>query len=155
MRRQRSPGIVRQNRTQNARFQVQSIAATPRFSSRGESPIVVIVDDDAAVCGSLKFLLELEGFGVRAYVSAAELLDAGDLAACDCFVIDQRMPAMTGMELIVRLRDLKVQTPAILLISHPNPAVSARAAIAGVAVVEKPLLSNTLVDEIREACARN
>ena len=98
---------------------------------------------------------ELEGFGVRAYVSAAELLDAGDLAACDCFVIDQRMPAMTGMELIVRLRDLKVQTPAILLISHPNPAVSARAAIAGVAVVEKPLLSNTLVDEIREACARN
>jgi hypothetical protein len=79
MRRQRSPGILRQNRAQNARFQVQSIAATPRFSSRGGSPIVVIVDDDAAVCGSLKFLLELEGFGVRAYVSAAELLDAGDL----------------------------------------------------------------------------
>jgi two-component system, LuxR family, response regulator FixJ len=134
---------------------VQTIAARPRSPSIGATPLVAIVDDDPAVCGSLKFLLELEGFGVRAYVSAAELLGAGDLAACDCFVIDQRMPAMTGMELIARLRDLKVQTPAILLISHPSPAVSARAAIAGVPVVEKPLLNNTLVDEIREACARN
>jgi two-component system, LuxR family, response regulator FixJ len=103
----------------------------------------------------LKFSLELEGFGVRAYGSAPELLNAGDLAACDCFVIDQRMPAMNGMELIAKLRDLKIQTPAILLISHPNPALSARAAIAGVPVVEKPLLSDTLVDKIREACARN
>jgi len=134
---------------------VQSIAARPRSSSKGGTPIVAIVDDDPAVCGSLKFSLELEGFGVRAYGGAAELLDAGDLTACDCFVIDQRMPAMTGMELIAKLRNLKVQAPAILLISHPNPALSARAAIAGVPVVEKPLFSNTLVDKIREACAGN
>ena len=69
--------------------------------------------------------------------------------------IDQRMPETTGIELIAKLRDLKVQTPAILLISQPNPALSTRAAIAGVPVVEKPLLSNTLVDKIREACARD
>ena len=68
--------------------------------------MVVIVDDDPAVCGSLKFSLELEGFGVRTYGGAAELLDGGDLAACDCFVIDQRMPGMSGMELIAKLRDL-------------------------------------------------
>lgn len=117
--------------------------------------MVAIVDDDPAVCGSLKFSLELEGFGVRTYCGAAELLDAGDLAAYDCFVVDQRMPAMSGIELIAKLRDLKIQTPAILLVSHPNPALSARAAIAGVPVVEKPLLSNTLVDEICEACARS
>ena len=61
---------------------------------------------------------------------------------------------MSGMELIAKLRDLKIQTPAILLISHPSVALSARAAIAGVPVVEKPLLSDTLVDKICEACAR-
>ena len=126
---------------------MQPIAAKPQSPSTDGASIVAIVDDDPAVCGSLKFSLELEGFGVRAYGSAPELLNAGDLAACDCFVIDQRMPAMNGMELIAKLRDLKIQTPAILLISHPNPALSARAAIAGVPVVEKPLLSDTLVDK--------
>ena len=34
-------------------------------------PIVAVVDDDPAVCGSLKFSLELEGFAVRAYASGA------------------------------------------------------------------------------------
>lgn len=121
----------------------------------GGVPMVVIVDDDPAVCSSLKFSLELEGFGARAYGSAAELLDGGDLPACDCFVIDQRMPGMSGMELITKLRDLKVRTPAILLISQPNPSVSERAAKAEVPIVEKPLLSNALVDKLREACGRN
>jgi two-component system, LuxR family, response regulator FixJ len=130
---------------------VQSRAATLP-SSRGGLPRVVVVDDDAAVCNSLKFSLELEGFGVRAYGGAAELLDGGDLASCDCFVIDQRMPGMSGLDLITKLRDLKVRTPVILLISHPNPAVSARATKANVPIVEKPLIGNGLIDKIREAC---
>ena len=115
---------------------------------------VVIVDDDPAVCGSLKFSLELEGFAVRTYGSGAELLHAGDFAGCDCFVVDQRMPGMSGMELIARLQEQEPSTPAILIISHPSPALSARAAKAGVPIVEKPFLSNTLVEKIREFCQR-
>ncbi len=134
---------------------MRPIATKQQFQSTGQAPVVVIVDDDLAVCSSLKFSLELEGFAVRAYGSAAELLNAGDLEACDCFVIDQRMPGMNGMELIAKLRDQKVATPAILLISHPNPAVSARAATADVPIVEKPLLGDALVDRIREACQRS
>ena len=104
---------------------MQSTAAMPRVPS-GRLPIVAIVDDDAAVCGSLKFSLELEGFAVRAYGNAAEFLEADDFQGCDCLVIDQRMPGMSGMELIAKLRTLEVQTPAILLISQPNPTVAAR-----------------------------
>ena len=115
--------------------------------------VVAVVDDDAAVCSSLKFSLELEGFAVRTYASGAEFLAANDLGAFSCLVIDQRMPAMSGMELIATLRAERVGTPAILVVSHPNPALSARAAIAGVPIVEKPLLGNALVERIREACA--
>ena len=127
--------------------------ATP--SSRRRLPTVVIVDDDPAVCASLKFSLELDGFCVRAYGGAAELLNGCDLTDCDCFVIDQRMPGMSGLELIGKLWDLDVRTPVILLVSHPNAAVSARAAKVGVPIVEKPLIGNTLVDTIREACGRS
>jgi FixJ family two-component response regulator len=132
---------------------VQPIAATPQAQT-GRLPVVVIVDDDPAVCGSLKFSLELEGFVVRAYGNADELLGA-DESAYDCLVVDQRMPGMSGVELIAKLRTLEVRTPAILLISQPNPALAARAAKAAVPIVEKPLLGNALLERIREACARN
>jgi hypothetical protein len=43
-------------------------------------------------------------------------------------------------------------TPAILIISHPNAALNARAQKAAIPIVEKPLLGNALVERIREAC---
>jgi two-component system response regulator FixJ len=127
-------------------------AMTEDPKGAAKRPIIAVVDDDPAVCGSLKFVLELEGFAVRTYHSGAELLHAGDLNDCNCFVIDQRMPGMTGMELVEVLRDRLVLTPAILIISHANAALSARAQRAAVPIVEKPLLGNALVERIREAC---
>ena len=62
------------------------------------------------------------------------------------------MPGMSGMELIAELRGRKVSTPAILVISQPNRVLSARAAEAHVPIIEKPLLSNALLEKIREIC---
>jgi two-component system, LuxR family, response regulator FixJ len=115
-------------------------------------PIIAVVDDDPAVCGSLKFALELEGFVVRTYHSGAELLHADDLEDSNCFVIDQRMPGMTGIELVEVLRERQVLTPVILIISHLNTALSARALKAAIPIVEKPFLGNALLERIREAC---
>jgi FixJ family two-component response regulator len=64
------------------------------------------------------------------------------------------MPGMSSMELITRLRERHVLTPAVLIVSHPDAALSARAAKAHVPIVEKPLLCNELLDYIREACRR-
>jgi FixJ family two-component response regulator len=111
------------------------LAMTEDPQGTANRPVVAVVDDDRAVCGSLKFALELEGFAVR-----------------NCFVIDQRMPEMTGMELVEVLRERLVLTPVILIISHPNAALSARARNAAIPIVEKPFLGNALVERIREAC---
>lgn len=119
---------------------------------RRESPIVAVVDDDPAVRNSLKFSLELDGFTVRTYGSGGALLRAADIGECNCFVIDQRVPVSSGLETIAALRDRSFSAPAILLISQPSAALSARAAAANVPIVEKPLLGNALVDRIREAC---
>lgn len=133
---------------------MQAIAIKkPEVVPAASAPAIIVVDDDPAVRGSLKFALELEGFAVQAYGDAAEFLNSGD-SICDCFVIDQGMPGMAGMELIAKLRERRILTPAILLVSQPNPVVNARAAKAQVSVVEKPLLGNTLVESIREACQR-
>jgi FixJ family two-component response regulator len=129
------------------------MSATPRNELTVEPPLIVVIDDDPAVCNSLKFSLELEGFTVRVYGSGAEFLATKSFSDCKCFVIDQRMPGMSGMELIADLRRRNVSTPAILIISQPNRVLSARAAEADVPIVEKPLLNNALVDKIREVCA--
>ena len=127
---------------------------TSQASPMAQAPVVAVVDDDLAVCNSLKFSLELEGFRVRTYGGGGELLRAVDLAACNCFVVDQKMPNMSGLEVIAKLRDRRITAPAILIISEPSVALSARAAKASVAVVEKPFLGNALLDRIRAACAR-
>ena len=115
-------------------------------------PVVAVVDDDPAVCNSLKFSLELEGFKVRIFAGGADVLGTRDVGNCDCFVIDQRMPGLSGLDLIGKLRDRHIAAPAILIISEPSAALSARAAKAQVPIVEKPFLGNALLDRIHEAC---
>jgi FixJ family two-component response regulator len=114
--------------------------------------LVIVVDDDLAVRNSLKFSLEIEGFRVQIYDGAGELLNAPAPRACACFVVDQNMPGMTGLDLIARLRERHGWTPAILITTHPQPALKERAERANIRIVEKPLLGNALVDCIRAAC---
>jgi FixJ family two-component response regulator len=116
-------------------------------------PVVVVVDDDAAVRGSLKFALEIEGFAVRTYRKGADLLDDLRLADCACFIIDQKLPGMNGLEVVAELRKEHIAAPVILITSHPNDAVQRGAAQAGVPIVEKPLLGNALIDRVRDAIA--
>jgi len=115
------------------------------------APIVIVVDDDAAVRGSLKFALEAEGFAVHAYGKGDELFGDADLADCACFIIDQKLPGTTGLDLVAALRAQRIAAPVILITSAPPPAVQERAARAGVPIVEKPLLGNALLECVRDA----
>ena len=56
--------------------------------------------------------------------------------------------------MLVELRRRKVDLPAILITTHPNAAVRDRAARAGVPLIEKPLLNDTLFQGIRAALGR-
>jgi two-component system response regulator FixJ len=113
--------------------------------------LIFVVDDDAAARNSLKFSLEIDGFAVRVYASAQELLSAGGPVACQCLIVDQNMPRMTGLELVASLRQQGVEVPAILVSGHVTPALLQQASRAGVPVVEKPFLGNRLVESIRAA----
>ncbi len=113
--------------------------------------IVAVVDGDAAVRNSLKFSLEIDGFVVRTYAGAEELLRAGDLDTCQCLVIDQDMPRMAGLELVAALRKQGLVVPAVLISGHVTPAVTREASAVGISVIEKPFLGNGLIELIRTA----
>jgi FixJ family two-component response regulator len=115
-------------------------------------PTVYVVDDDAAVLGSLRFLLEADGFDVRTFRSAAALLNATSPSGADCYVIDYKMPDINGIELAGCLRRSDGDTPVILITGYPDGNIAARAATAGVTdVILKPLLDESLVKRIRHA----
>ena len=115
--------------------------------------VVGVVDDDPAVRNSLKFSLEIEGFAVGVYAGADELLRESDLSRFRCLVIDQHMPGLRGLDLVAELRDRRVPVPVILITTHPSRALVAPAEKAAVPIVEKPLLGNALLDEIRSLMA--
>jgi two-component system, LuxR family, response regulator FixJ len=116
------------------------------------SPVVYVVDDDTDVLGSLRFLLESDGFDVRTFRSGAALLNAIAMDEADCFVIDYKMPAMSGIDLANRLRKRDVATPIILITGYPDVNISKKAAAAGINhVVLKPHLEESLLTEIRGA----
>jgi FixJ family two-component response regulator len=117
-------------------------------------PLVIVVDDDLWVRDSLKFLLEAEGFAVRAYPGGLELLNDTELPRGGCLVTDQNMPGMKGLDLVAQLRARDVAVPAILITSDPTAAVSERAAKAGIAIMEKPFLGAALIDRIRDLLSR-
>jgi two-component system, LuxR family, response regulator FixJ len=127
-------------------------ASAPRKS------VVLVIEDDRAVRNSLKFALEVEGFSVQVYPTGTALLDEGDMPVSGCLVADYHLPGMNGLDLIQLLRERNVKLPAILITSHPTAAIRSRAMLAGVRLIEKPLLSDTLFQCIRlalhEASAR-
>ena len=120
-------------------------------NSSAQSGLIIVVDDDAAVRKSLKFSLEVEGFVVRTYAGGEELLNEIVIPNCRCLIIDQKLPGMNGVDLVARLRDRKIAAPAILITTHPSPALKRRAASAGIPIIEKPLLGSALLDGICQA----
>lgn len=118
-----------------------------------DTPVLIIVDDDAAVLGSLRFLLEAEGFEVHAFSNGAELLALEQLPRSDCLVTNQQMPGMSGLDLFKRLRARRVMLPTILITGYLDSALCEHAAAAGITMMlEKPVLDDTLLDGIRGFC---
>jgi two-component system, LuxR family, response regulator FixJ len=121
-----------------------------------EVPVVYVVDDDTDVLGSLRFLLETDGFEVRTFRSGAALLNAMINREVDCFVIDYKMPAMSGIDLAACLRNRDIEAPIILISGYPDENIPAKAAAAGIHhVLLKPHLEESLVSRIRGAIRKN
>jgi FixJ family two-component response regulator len=113
------------------------------------NPLVIVVDDDAAVRNSLRFLLEIDGFAVRTYESAQELVRGDDSSDCRCLIVDHEMPHMTGFELVAALRKEGSEIPVILISGNVTPALKTRASNLGVPVIEKAVMGDGLIELIR------
>jgi len=115
-------------------------------------PVVHVVDDDEAVRQSLSFMLGSAGLRVRLYESATVFLTSLDPSLCGCLVTDIRMPEMTGIELLRRIKDRMPCLPAIVITGHGDVPLAVEAMKAGaVDFIEKPFDEEALLKAVRAA----
>ena len=117
----------------------------------GSPPVVILVEADMAVTHAIEFAFGLEGLCIRSYPNGAATLASNQLRRAGCLVLDDQLPDMNGLDLLGQLRANGVLTPAILIATNPKAALRERAAIAGVQIIEKPLLNDGLLDAVRQA----
>lgn len=117
---------------------------------------VFVVDDDAAVCDSLRFLIESVGLPVRTFSSADEFLAAYTPDQPGCLVLDLRMPGMSGLELQEQLARQKCALPVIIITAHGDVPTAVRAMHAGaVDFMSKPFSDQNLLDRIHQALTKD
>ena len=117
--------------------------------------VVYVVDDDAAVCRSLKRLLETAGFRTMFYAMPSAFLDVAKSLPVGCALLDVRMPEMDGFELQARLQEMKVGLPVIVVTAQGDVQGVVRAMKAGaVDFIEKPYDDETLISAIEFALKR-
>jgi len=117
--------------------------------------VVHIVDDDEAVRQLLAFLLSAAGIPVRLYDSATAFLNVVPEIQAGCLITDVRMPDMTGIELLRRLRTKLIDLPAIVITGHGDIALAVEAMKAGaVDFIEKPFEEEAILGAVRSVAER-
>jgi two-component system, LuxR family, response regulator FixJ len=116
--------------------------------------VVHVVDDDEAVRDSVAFLLRSARVEVEVYESALAFLGKA-AGATGCVVTDVRMPDMSGIELMRRLKELGIKVPVIVMTGHGDVPLAVEAMKAGaVDFIEKPFNDDMMLTAVRAALAR-
>ena len=93
---------------------------------------VHIVDDDAAVRASIKFLVESVNLNALEYLSADEFMANYRDMSPGCIILDLRMPGVSGLEAVNMMRDQSILEPIVIMTGHGDVPVAVRALKLGV-----------------------
>ncbi|BCH28783.1 DNA-binding response regulator [Mesorhizobium sp. L-8-10] len=125
-------------------------------SGIADSPITILVDDDATVRDALEELLNSVGIETMSFSSGQELLDAKLPDRPGCLVLDVRMPGLSGLDLQNLLATKGILTPIVFLTGHGDIAMSVQAMKAGaVDFLTKPVRDQTFLDAVSTAIAND
>jgi FixJ family two-component response regulator len=114
---------------------------------------IALVDDDAAVLDSLQLYFARHGVAASCFASAEALLAGLDGGAKpECIVSDIRMPGMSGLDLLHRLKERRSIAPLILITALADIEMAVSAIKNGAFdFIEKPFDEGRLLASIQSA----
>jgi DNA-binding response OmpR family regulator len=123
----------------------------------GMKPQVAVVDDDAENCQVLSELLAAEGFDPLAFETGEAAWSAmlSGRIRPDVVVLDVRMPGLSGVDLLRRIKARFPAIPVILVSAFADEQVWLEGLEAGAAdVFPKPIHGASLVRALRAVVGR-
>ena len=111
---------------------------------------VFVVDDDAVVLEAMRDLLQEHGYAVEVFANGEDFLRAK--RSDGCLLIDARLPGITGLELIERLRAEGCTLPTVMITGDGDIALAVEAMKAGASdFIQKPVGHVELLASIARA----
>ncbi|MBW8840727.1 MAG: response regulator transcription factor [Sphingomonadales bacterium] len=121
-----------------------------------DRPLVVIVDDDAAVRTSIEELMLSVGIDAASFGSTRELLEANLPERPGCLVLDVRMPGSSGLDLQQHFAAIGNLKPIVFLTGHGDIPMTVQAMKAGaVDFLTKPFRDQSLLDAVAMGIERD
>jgi FixJ family two-component response regulator len=117
-----------------------------------QTPLIHLVDDDAAVRDGLALLIGTVGLRVMPWAHPQAFLDGFERDAIGAIVLDVRMPGLGGLQVLEALRAQGADQPVVMLTGHGTVAMCRRAFKGGAAeFLEKPVDDQQLLDALQAA----
>jgi len=113
---------------------------------------VLVADDDDAMRSTVAFTLDDEGFETIEAASGVEVLRLLETDDCcrtgqtpfDLIIMDIRMPGLSGLDTVRKLRALRCSTPVILMTAFPALETEEAAEALHVPLLAKPFALSEL-----------
>src|SRR5829696_4459076 len=100
--------------------------------------IVLVVDDDPEIRDVVRWLLEDEGWTVETASDGRDALERATRARPALIVLDMGLPIMSGEEVAMRLHEVYVDPPPIIVVSADGRAGEKAARIGAASYLHKP-----------------
>jgi CheY-like chemotaxis protein len=106
----------------------------------GESPSVLVVDDEEDICRNLADILDDRGYQVDTALDGPSALELVRRRGYDVALLDLMMPGMDGATLYAEMKKLRASVLALLVTAYPGHPRAEAALARGVwRLLRKPL----------------
>src|SRR5438105_2175429 len=109
-------------------------------------PRILVIDDEAAIRDSLRMILEYEKYEFAGASNGQDGLAQIQRDRPDLVLLDIKMPAMDGMDVLRKIRAIDETIPVVMISGHGTTATAFEASRSGASdFLEKPLSSERVI----------
>ena len=120
----------------------------------GQGIRTLVVDDERAVCDTIRMILRDDGYKVHTYTNPEKAIEACKRTAFDIALIDIKMPPMSGTDLVEQLHKIDPRIGVILITAYPDVATAAQAMRSGGRdYLTKPFSEQQLLAAVQRLCS--
>ena len=118
--------------------------------SDSDKPLrILIVDDNQELRTMLSEILERSGYGVQSTDKAKDALSIIERGQADLVLLDLKMPAIGGFDLLKLIRRRHLPIPVIVVSAHISQEVAKELAVVGIqGMIAKPFKKDRMTEEI-------